>query len=150
MTPLDAPRVYAELRDRPERGAVCELPMGIRDGFGGRGRIDDRMFLYQTIHGRPLVGGFLARLPDSAVRAYEQDPLLAALLRLSEGESPDVATLPDRDQALEGFRRSGIAFVVVNRTTATPALLNYVRLVLPVREIAADNTRLVFVTEESK
>ena len=150
MTRLDAPQVYSELRDRPEQGAVCELPLGIRDGFGGRGRIDDRIFLYQTIHRRPLVGGFLARLPPSILDAYERDPLLMALLRLSEGQSPDRATLPDRFQATEAFNRIGIAFVVVNQAAASPAMMDYVTQVLPVRKIASDDTRIVFVTAETR
>lgn len=145
MTPLETPRVYAELRDRPEPGAVCELPLGIRDGFGGRGRIDDRIFLYQTVHRRPLIGGFLARLPPSILAAYERDPLLVALLKLSEGDSPDPHALPTRAEALDGFKRNRIAFVVVNRITSAPALVAYVTG-LRLSQIAADNSRIVFGT----
>ena len=87
LTALDRPEIYETLRDRREHGAVCELPLGIRDGFGEHGSFDDRVLFYQTIHQRPLVGGFIARLPAAVITTYQGDPLLAGLLRLSERKS---------------------------------------------------------------
>jgi hypothetical protein len=47
---MSHPAVYDELRDRAEEGAVCELPPGLRDGFGQQGAFDDGVLFYQTIH----------------------------------------------------------------------------------------------------
>jgi len=147
LTPLDRPGIYDTLRDRLERGAVCELPLGIRDGFGERGSFDDRVLFYQTIHRRPLVGGFVARLPRAVRAAYEDDPLLAGLLRLSEREGVvDAARpLPDRQLAADRLRKIGIAFVVLNRSAASPSLAEYAERVLPLTRIAEEGGRSLYL-----
>src|SRR5258707_831865 len=59
--PLDHPAIYDVLLRQSEPGAVCELPIGLRDGFGETGIFDSRTLWYQTIHKRPMTGGFVAR-----------------------------------------------------------------------------------------
>jgi hypothetical protein len=146
LTPLNRPGLYETLRERPELGAVCELPLGIRDGFGQRGTWDDRTLFYQTIHERPLVGGFVARLSPSLVAAYERDPLLSALLRLSSRptHAETGPPLPDRLVAARQFREDHIAFVVLNRATASPALVDYAQRVLPLQLVASDGSRSLY------
>jgi hypothetical protein len=150
LTTLDHPGIYETLRDRPERGSVCELPLGIRDGFGEHGSFDDRVLFYQTIHGRRLAGGFVARLPQAVTTAYEDDPLLAGLLRLSERQGAVGASRPppDRQLAAERLREIGIAFVVLNRRTASPSLAGYVERVLPLTRIAEDGERSLYLVSQ--
>jgi hypothetical protein len=147
LTPLDRPAIYDVLRDRAEVGAVCELPLGIRDGSGVRGAFDDRVLFYQTIHQRPLVGGFIARLPAAVITTYQGDPLLAGLLRLSERPTAATAAwqLPDRLLAAERLRLNGIAFVVLNRDLASAALIDYVQRVLPLTLIAESGGRSLYL-----
>jgi hypothetical protein len=147
---LDHPPLYDALRDRPERGAVCELPLGARDGFGELGFLDHRVLFYQTIHGRPMVGGFVARLPPSVLDAYRADPLISALLRLSApaGTSDPAGPTPDRESAARLLRRDGIRFVVLNRTTSSPALVDYVIHDLPLTLIEDDGERSLYITED--
>jgi hypothetical protein len=147
LVELDRPAIYETLRDRGEAGAVCELPIGIRDGFGERGSFDDRVLYYQTIHQRPLVGGFVARLPRAVALAYERDPLLAGLLRLSErdGAIDAARPLPDRQLAADRLRKNGIAFVVLNRSTASPTLTEYVERVLPLTLVAQEGERSLYL-----
>jgi hypothetical protein len=149
LTALDRPGIYETLRDRRERGAVCELPLGIRDGFREHGSFDERVLFYQTIHQRPLVGGYIARLPRAVAAAYEDDPLLAGLLRLSEREGRvDAARrLPDRQFAADRLREIGIAFVVLNRSTASPSLADYVERVLPLTRIAEEGELSLYQTQ---
>lgn len=145
---LDHPQLYDVLRARPERGSVCELPFGVRDGFGEIGALDDRVLYYQTIHGRPIVGGFVARLPPSVLAAYGADPLVAGLLRLSNptADSHAAAPLPDRESAAALLRQDGIRFVVLNRATASSALIDYVVHSLPLTRIEDEGQRSLYVT----
>jgi hypothetical protein len=145
---MDRPAIYDTLRDRVEQGAVCELPLGIRHGLGGNGAFDDRVLFYQTIHQRPLTGGFVARLPASVASAYEADPLLAGLLRLSEGEGEASQPLPDRQLAAERLRALGIAFVVLNRGSASPKLTDYVEQVLPLTLIGEEGSRALYLVPQ--
>jgi hypothetical protein len=147
LTALDRPAIYETLRDRRERGAVCELPLGILDGFGERGSFDARVLFYQTIHQRPLVGGLVSRLPRAVTAAYGDDPLLGGLLRLSEREGPvDAARpLPSRQLAADRLREIGIAFVMLNRSAASPSLAEYVENVLPLTRIAEEGERSLYL-----
>jgi hypothetical protein len=149
---LAAPQFYETLRDRPEAGAVCELPLGIRDGFGGRGSLNEMQFYYQTIHKRPLVGGYLSRLPWSVVAAYASDPLVNGLLELSEpldrSDPGRAVPLPDARIAAERLRADGIAFVVLDRAAAPPRLTEYVETVLPLDLVATEGERSLYVVRK--
>ena len=148
MVALEHPAVYDLLRNRPEQGAVCELPLGLRDGFGERGVFDDRVLFYQTIHQRPIVGGFVARLPRSVTTAYREDVLLDALLTLSSGNASGVPPMPERRLASDKLREDGIRFVILDRTKSSPALINYVDEVLPLTLVGEAEGRSLYVVSE--
>jgi hypothetical protein len=142
---LDRPPIYDVLRERPEQGAVLELPLGVRDGFGERGALDERVLFYQTIHRRPLVGGFVARLPPSVSRVYDTDLLFRSLLRLSSGLIKDRLPLPDTEVARQSLQRNGVRFLVLDRNIASAQLIEYVEHVLPVEWISEEGGRALYV-----
>src|SRR5262249_3212224 len=128
--PLDTPDMpsqYATLRTRVRRGALCELPLGLRDGFGEAGSFGSSVLLHQTLHERPIVGGFLARLPPAIARDYETMPVIGLLLRLSAGGrlSDEHGVLSPRE-ASSALAAAGIAFVVLDTRRASPDLIQYV------------------------
>ncbi len=86
LTPLDRPAIYATLRAQPP-GAVLELPLGIRDGFGEQGHLDHRVLFYQTLHEHSIAGGFIARLSPRLRQAYDADPLFGPLLSQKQPHS---------------------------------------------------------------
>jgi hypothetical protein len=139
---IERPRLYEVLKGLPP-GAVCELPFGLRDGFGETGQFDERSMLFQTIHGRALVGGFQARLPASLVSKYDALPVVGTLLRLSGGAALPAARL-SRDEARRALADLGIRYVIVNRATSPPALLQYVGEVLPLDPIGTEGERTLF------
>jgi hypothetical protein len=144
LVALDHPRVYDVLRTQADRGAVLELPFGMRDGFGEDGAFDERILWYQTIHERPLIGGFVARISPHLRRAYEEDPLLSSLLRLSTGDAagpPDALTA---DVARLSMRRLGISFVVLDRRTAPPSVVGLVEQRLPLTLLARDEDHALY------
>ena len=97
---------------------VIELPAGLRDGFGETGRFDHRALLRQMAHGRPLAGGFVARLPPRVLQAFGETPGLSALIELSAaGGAEDAAALPENLGRV--LLDAGITHVVVN-TDALP------------------------------
>jgi hypothetical protein len=110
-------------------GAVLELPFGLRDGFGERGAFDHRALVHQSAHGRPLAGGFVARLSPGTVAKYEQDQALSQLLAFSQDDAaplPSAAALADQ----------GFAYLVLNRD-----LMDHARL--PAGTLLAAGYRLV-------
>ncbi len=146
-TRVEVPPLYEQVRDLPP-GIVLELPVGLRDGFGMTGRFDDRVAAYQMVHGHPIVGGFAARIPESLKQRYDETPVLRTLLKLSGGHERD-----PRDEALtrdaigDALHASGIKYVVLNRETATPGLVTFVELRIPLRRLATEGSRELFVLE---
>jgi hypothetical protein len=141
---IDRPAIYDTLRAQPADGALLELPVGIRDGLTSRGFLDHRVLAYQTMHRRPIVGGFLSRLPPSVQTAYAADPLIDALLVLSERDARPERPVPDRSQARSLLMANGIAFVMLNRETASPQLVEYVDNVMPLTLVASDGPRSLY------
>jgi hypothetical protein len=130
-------------------GAVLEVPMGVADGFGDLGRLDFRSLAWQMRHGRPITGGFAARVPDRIKRAYTSDPILGRILRMSAGASP--AGAPLDWQPAEGSRHLialGVRFVVINRDTAPPAAVTFVLDRLSLRPLARDGQRELYAIQE--
>jgi len=147
LAPIECPPIYRVLRDRPERGALAELPLGLGDGFGDITPADHRMLVCQAIHGRPVVGGFLARLPSGVLAAYRADPLIATWLRLSGAHTNAVGegSVAGATVAEQQMDRDDIAFVLLNRRAASPQLRDYVERVLPLTVVSQDEERTLFV-----
>ena len=131
LTPIDHPAVYEVLNAAPA-GAVCEVPFGVGDGLStGVGSQERRALYYATLHGHPLVGGYIGRMPANAAARYEEMPIAGALLRLSDGR-PDGGTLPVDDSVCR--------YLVVNRGAGSAALHKYVEH-LPLVHVASDQAR---------
>ena len=141
---VDCPPIYLTLRDRSERGAVVELPLGFGDGLESVTPVDNRLMLAcQTVHEHPLVGGFVARLSPRVLAAYRSDPLLAGWMRLSGASGFEDMPLLDGEAATDRLRADDIRFIVVNRTTASSTLQQYVEHQLAVTKIAERNDRVL-------
>lgn len=63
-------------------GAVLAVPLGIRDGMRELGRFQMVDLLDQTYHHRPILGGYLSRLPPAQFAAFAADTVVARLLSL--------------------------------------------------------------------
>ena len=137
---LDRPAVYDALTREPPGGSLCELPLGIRDGFGERGRFDSRVLGYQMIHGRPIAGGFAARLPQRLFDAYAADRILGPLLRLSGGEPLTSLQAPDGREAVAVLLAHGFRYIIINRVTSPADLIAYVEG-MGLRTVARDEQR---------
>ncbi len=60
----EIPLVYQQLREKPE-GAILPIPFGFRDGIRLEGDFNTNHFLYQTVHQKPIIGGYLSRLSEA-------------------------------------------------------------------------------------
>jgi hypothetical protein len=142
LTALDRPAVYQHLASIDDNGAVIEAPFGIGDGLSpGIGDQDRRVLYYATLHGHPLVGGYIGRMPPGVASAYEAMPVVGNLLRLSSGEPAieDVAVpaLPFR-------------YLVLNTKTASPELIQYVKSTLDMDLIASGDGKELYAVQGVK
>ncbi len=142
LTALDRPVVYDRLASISDNGGVIEVPFGIGDGLSqGMGDQNRRILYYATIHGHPLVGGYIGRMPPGYVAAYAAMPVVGNLLRLSSGET---ATEETAAQVLP-FR-----YLVLDTRTASPELMHYVKSALDIDLIASGDGRELYAVQGVK
>jgi hypothetical protein len=145
MAPVPPPGVYADIARDRRPGAVLTVPFGFRDGFGEAGRLEHDSLLGQTVHGHPLVGGFLARLPRRVWSWYEQTEPYRALLALSarvpaRGDATEA--LPSCEEAIAGLQSASVDFVVLYPADISAALNDFVAR-LPLRRVSQDDRRVL-------
>ena len=100
-----------------ERQAIVELPVGIRDGFGEKGRFDHRALVFQMTHHQPIAGGFVARLSPRTRQFYESSPALRSLIDLSRADSADL-----QPEIAADLLALGITQIVVNTDAMPPSI----------------------------
>jgi len=103
---ITVPAFYTQLRAEPDGGAVVELPIG-----------DDpkRNMYLQTIHGRPMSEGKIARMPPDAYAYVDANPLLSAWR-----DKAELTCDFDLDQAIASLRADGYRYVVVHKPGGVP------------------------------
>ncbi len=136
------PSQYATLPSGP--GAVCELPLGIRDGFGETGRFDATVMLNQTVHERPILGGFVARLSPIIVHDYRALPVINSFLRLSSGGKLTDEPAGDPHFNTRQLVNLGVRYIVVDTRVASPDLRQYVQVALVLRSLGEEDGRAFY------
>jgi hypothetical protein len=142
LTRLDRPAVYEQLATIPDNGAVIEVPFGIGDDVStGRGSQDRRLLYHATIHGHPVVGGYIGRMPPNVAQAYDAMPVVGNLLRMSDGEEEIEEDAP---MSLP-FR-----YLVLDTTRASPELRNYVKRALDIDLISSADGRELYAVQGAR
>ena len=103
---------------RPVR--VMNLPLGLRDGLSSTGNQSAEYQYHQTVHEKPILGGYVSRLPRDEVARYRRFPVISALMDLSEG----MTVTPEREReviaiAHERASQLRVGWVVVDGRTAS-------------------------------
>jgi hypothetical protein len=120
------PRIYEHVKAAPHDVRLMELPVGARDGTSSVGNFTARSQFFQTFHEKPLVGGYLSRVSQRRIDAMRSNPMLDALMLLSEGGNLPAETVARLiDLGPVWTERSKIGFVVIDRGRSTPALRDF-------------------------
>jgi hypothetical protein len=119
------PTPYTAINNDSGNGAVLELPIQWRDGFGQIGDITTRNdhtihLYYATRHGKPLVNGMIARYPDKSETALQQIPVYSQILTLQHDQDPQPITF-----GLADLQKLGIGYVVGHRDESPPDAYTY-------------------------
>jgi hypothetical protein len=131
------PDVYRAIATGSEEaGTLLELPTGIRDGTSSVGDFRATSLYYQTVHRRPLVGGYLSRVSQWRRQENERSPMMRTLLALSEGQEVAPAWMIEARHSREAFlRRACVKFVTVDRSRMSRAFEAAAVDVLGLKEI---------------
>ena len=89
MQKLELSPFYQQIAASDRQGAILDIP------FTANGRTVMNM-VAQTIHHRPIAGGYLATLPPESLASIERDPMLSQL----EGLDPKLSGVVDREHLL--------------------------------------------------
>ena len=139
LTALDRPEVYEQLATIQDTGAVIEVPFGIGDGLSaGRGSQERRLLYHATIHGHPVVGGYIGRMPPRVAEGYEAMPVVGNLLRLSSEEE----AIEDDPPAALPFR-----YLVLDTGKASAPLVDYVRKTLDMDLITSSGGKQLYAVQ---
>ncbi|HYO50358.1 MAG TPA: hypothetical protein VEW94_10950 [Chloroflexia bacterium] len=93
--------IYSRIAAEPGRFALLELPLQ---------PVGDYM-AYQTIHGKPIIGGFLARQPPYPI--VEQTLVLKYLLDTTSPSGPE-ATLVSNGEGVRALQELGVKYVIIH------------------------------------
>jgi len=92
LTEASVPAVYEQIGAEPGEFAVMQLPLGWRTSFGPIGSERTQVEYYQTVHGKPIIGGNIARSPSFKMDYFGRIPLFRALTDLEMYREPDPET----------------------------------------------------------
>jgi hypothetical protein len=137
---------YKQIAADPRPVRVLHLPFGLRDGLSSTGDYSPSAQFLQTFHGKPLVGGYLSRLPAGGVSSYRRIRLFRLLFDLSERRPVDSVRM---ESAIEEahLRRLGlqIGYVVVDTTRASPQLVEFAKSALDLQWVATDEGQQLYI-----
>lgn len=141
------PAVYSTIRGSADESLrLLELPSGVRDGTSSIGDFNASAQYYQTIHRKPLVGGYQSRVSEWRKRAEMQVPVLAALFTLSQRTELTPQLAQRARASREVFvDQACIGYVVIDRRRASPALRALAIDLLDLVKIGDDPSRELFV-----
>ena len=75
-------KIYNYLKDKP-RGTVLEIPFTVRDGFQYLGFVHAiQPMAGQLIHGKPIIGGYIARVPGNIFIYYKNLKFIGYITRI--------------------------------------------------------------------
>jgi len=137
---VEIPDAYRRIATEPGTFAVLDVPASARDGRRVLGNPTSLDLLGQTVHGKPIIGGMVSRLPDDEWLRLLRTPLIGALMD-PQGREPG-----SPEDALAYFRRWQIQAIVIH-PQATPAERELIERHLPIarRESFRDYRQLWWV-----
>ncbi len=91
-TDAQVPEVYREIEAQPGEFAVMQLPLGWRNSYGTLGSEQTNLQYFQTVHGKPIIGGNISRAPAYKMDYFARIPLFKALTDLEMYREVDSQT----------------------------------------------------------
>jgi hypothetical protein len=148
LHPLHIPQFTRLIAADPRPVSVMHLPFGLRDGLSSAGDFSAYAQLLQTYHEKPLVGGYLSRLPQDEVLRYRSIALMDVLLDLSEG----LPVPPERRERalLRGSAKPpklDIGYVIVDTSRASPELVAFAREALGMQHLQTEGHQTLYIVQ---
>ena len=135
----DVPSVYRLIASDPHHVRVLNLPFGLRDGLSSHGNTTAAWQFFQTVHEKPIMGGYLSRLAASDVETYQRRRVTRALLDLSAERPVSEARLNEAIRRAREIRTElNIGYVVVNTRLSSQRLADFAKQAFELQWVATD------------
>jgi len=110
--PANIPSYYYQLADRDrDDGAILDIPI---DLYGAQGPAA-RYMLYQTVHERPIVSGYISRTPSKVLYPFDY-PFLYELRARIYGDTDAYEFSPEMlAEGLEDVRKLDVQLVILHK-----------------------------------
>jgi hypothetical protein len=132
--PARVPAFYSSLAEEPGDFAVV--------GFPGKRVHTEYYMFYQTVHGRPILGGHVSSLPPEATAFMSSVPLIKGMY---VSALPDTS-LPDVSRQLAMLAEAGFRYIVVHKALASPERVAQWRAYLVIAPYYEDEEVVVYST----
>lgn len=139
------PSVYRTIAADPRDVSVLDLPFGLRDGLVTYGAFTPASQFYQTVHGKPIIGGYLSRISAIKLTFYRTDPFLRALMDLSEGQTIASSERAAAIAAAPAFLASShLGYVVIDTAHTSAPLQSLAIDALGLTTVASGDGRVLY------
>jgi hypothetical protein len=117
-TDARVPEIYRQIAAEPGDFAIMQLPLGWRNSFGVLGSEQTQLQYFQTVHGKPMLGGNISRAPTFKMDYFRRIPLFRALTDLELYREVS----PETDAAARAQAASLMALYDVRYLITTPPI----------------------------
>lgn len=139
LHPAAVPSVYRIIASDPRDVRVLNLPFGLRDGLSSHGNTTAAWQYFQTVHEKPIMGGYLSRLPASDVAIYERRRVTRVLMDLSAGRPVSKGRFDDAIRRAREIRAElNVGYVVIDRSRTSDTLVDFARAAFDLMPVAVD------------
>ena len=108
------PAVYQQIAADPAPVSVMHAPLGWRNSFGVFGAEQTLLQYYQSVHGKPMIGGNTSRAPDFKMGYFERLPLFQAIQQVEfNGQVGEGLAAAARAQAAELMYLYNVGYVLL-------------------------------------
>lgn len=111
----DVPMFYKKLAAEAADYAILELPFALSTSFYTLGDINSssKLEYFQTVHGKPILGGYISRVPNYVHNYYHK--LVGLRYAISPSDSMDSAAIAlEKDRVREIFSDLKIGYIVIH------------------------------------
>ena len=145
----EIPALYRVMAEDPRPVRLLNLPFGLQDGLSAQGTFTAKHQYYQTLHEKPLIGGYLSRLPNDAIPRYRGHRVLRVLLRLSEGRPLEDGMKEAALKAAPTFvARMRLGYVLIDTGLCSPELVEFAKQAFPLTLVAVDGPLELYRTPD--
>ena len=149
-TPVSS--VYAQIAPMSE-GTVLEIPLAMTSGYISIGSYSASALAHQVVHGHPIIGGRLSRIPPSLRDEYLREPVIKYFLFYTTTD-PDARDLGS-EQIQHFFDTYQVSFIIFDkklvqmRGAREQQLVRYITQTLLFTPYYEDQETMVFSLKKS-